>query len=178
MTNEELKKLLGGLAARTSEQVRPGLAEQIKHQIPRRLPWHKGRMDTINIIIDLRINRFAAAAVIILALILFANLLGGRDSGGLYSDSKLVAEYLFGGSKLPETGVAAGMSKYKSLAAQGRDVVFYGEFIDPEDDEAVLMQWKLGDGNYRVMFGDLHQKTVTAEQLIHLQSRMLLKKEK
>ena len=56
--------------------------------------------------------------------------------------------------------------------------MFYGDSIDTEDSNAVLMQWKLSDGEYGVMFGDLRTKTVGAEELIKLQARMLQKKKK
>ena len=178
MQEEKLTELLNELAERTSEPVRPGLAEEIKQQIPPHPACHRGGMNTINIIIDLRVNRFAAAAVIILMLILFANFLGGGDSNGLYQDGKLVAKYLLADPRSQSADIAAGMLKYKHLVEQGREVVFYGDVIDLEDNNAVLMQWKLPGGNYAVMFGDLREKTVSAEELVRLQSQMLRNKAK
>jgi hypothetical protein len=40
------------------------------------------------------------------------------------------------------------------------------------------MHWRLSDGNYRVVFGDLREETVNAEELIGLQTRMLQEKTK
>jgi len=177
MKEQNIEKWLSGLANNTAEPPSPGLAEQIKQQIPEQLPVHKNKKDTINIIIDLRINKFAAAAVIILTLILFANFLRGRDSNGLYQDSKLVAKYLLV-ERNQSPNVAAGMRKYRTRVHQGKQAVFYGDVINPQDSDAVLMYWKLTNGKYGVMFADLREETVTAEQLIELQTRMLRDKAK
>jgi len=185
MREEKVKKLLNELSDATSEQVRGGFAEEIKQQIPERLMPHRRGMDTINIIIDLRISKLAAAAVIIITMILLAHLLSGRDltSGGIYQGGRLLTRYLLGGGSVDRSNVLVGMSEsYERLVQQGRDVVYYGDSVDPEDGNAVLMHWRLSaeccDGMYRVIFGDLREKTVSAEELIKLQSRMLQKKGK
>ena len=56
--------------------------------------------------------------------------------------------------------------------------MYYGDSIDPEDGDAVLVQWKLSDGRYRVILGDFRVRTVSAEELIKLQAQMLQKKAK
>jgi len=176
MREEKLKKLLNGLADATPEPVRPGLAEDIKDQIPHRLVPHKGGMHTINILIDLRINKLTAAAVIIITIVLCAHFLGGRDAtgGGIYEDIKYWRSWM----GLGRSNLSAGRAKYEDLAHQGKQVWYYGDSIDPEDSEAVLVQWKLSDGRYRVIFADLSTKAVSAEESIKLLSRMLQKKTK
>ena len=182
MKEEKLKKLLNELSDATAEPVHPGLAEEIKGHIPERLvPHHRVGMDTINIIIDLRVSKLAAAAAIIIAMILLAQLLGGRDwrGAGIYQDSKLLAKYLLGSGSTSRSDVLEGMSKFhEHLIQQGKEVVFYEGSIEPEDGNAVLMHWKLSDDNYKVIFGDLREREVSAEELIKLQSRMLQKKAK
>jgi hypothetical protein len=180
MREEKLGKLLNELAQRTVEPVSPGLAEDIKHQIPHGLIPHRGGMDTVNIIIDLRVSKLAAAAVIIATMILCANFLGGRDFGsnGIYQDGRLLARYLLGSTGAGKSNILAGRAKYEYLVHRGKEIVFYGDSIDPEDSNAVLMQWKLSDGKYQVVFGDLHEREVDAEELIKLQARMLQKKAK
>lgn len=179
---EELPKLLNELADATSaEPVRDGLAEDIKQQIPHKLAPHRDARDTVNIMIDLRISRLAAAAVIIMTMILSANFLGGRGStgDGIYQDGKLLIKYCLAGKDAGKSDVLSGMSSfYEYLVQQGREVVYYGDSIDTEDGNAVLMQWKLDDGKYRVMFADLRTEAVTAEELVKLQSRMLQKRVK
>ena len=125
---------------------------------------HKGGLGSINVVIDLRISKLAAAAVIIITMVLCANLLGGRDSsGGIIEDSRLLAKYLLGGDYGGKNDVL-------------KDVVYYGNSIEAGDSNAVLMQWKLPDGRYRVKFGDKSEKTVTAEELIELQAQMLMRR--
>jgi len=180
MKEDKLGKLLNELAERTAEPLPSGLAEDIKHQIPHRLTSHRGGMDTVNIIIDLRISKLAATAAIIITMILCANFLGGRDStaGGIYQDSKMLVKYLLGGEGLGGSNVSVARSRYEYLAQKGKDVAYYGDNIDPQDCNAVLMQWKLADGRYRVIFGDLREKTINADELIKLQAQMLQKGEK
>jgi hypothetical protein len=177
--DEKLPKLLNELAEATAaEPVTDTLAEDIKQQIPHRLAPHRGGMDTVNIMIDLRISRLAAAAVIIITMILSANFLGGRNStgDGIYRDGKLLIKYCLAGEDAGKSDVLSGMSNfYEYLVQQGKDVVYYGDAIDTKDTNAVLMQWTLPDGNYKVMFVDLRMETVTAEELVKLQARMLQK---
>ena len=91
MKEERVEKLLQQLADKTAEPVRPGLSEDIKHHIPHRLIRHRGGMDSINIVIDLRVNKLAAAAAIIITLILCLNFLGDRNlaESGIYADGKI-----------------------------------------------------------------------------------------
>jgi hypothetical protein len=55
---------------------------------------------------------------------------------------------------------------------QGRnpDAAYYGKTVGPKDKDKVLFRWKLGDGKYEVIFGDLRSETVTAERLRFLTS--------
>jgi hypothetical protein len=177
---EKLGKLLNELADATAEPVHPYLAEDIKHQIPQQLSPHRGGMDTVNIIIDLRISKLAAAAAIIVTMILFANFFGGQSpaDGGIYQNGKLLIKYCLGGIGADRSNVLTAKSRYEYLAQRVKDVVYYGDSVDPQDSNAVLIQWKLSDGEYKVIFGDLREKTVSAEELIRLQARMLQKKAK
>jgi hypothetical protein len=169
MEEEKLGRLLSELGERTAEPARTGLAEEIKQQIPYSLVPHKHGMDTINIIVDLRVSKLAAAAAIIVTLILLANF------HGLYEDSRLLASYLLGGAG--RGNISAARKEYEILVNQGKEVVFY-ESIDPEDNNSIRMHWKLPNGKYRVVFGGLQEEEVSAEELIRLQARMLQKKRK
>ena len=178
MREEKLKKLLNELTDVTAEPVSPGLAEDIKYRIPHRLAPHRFGMDTVNIIIDLRINKLTAAAVIIITMVLCANFFGGLDSTGegIYQNSKLLVRYWLGGDSSGRSGALAGMSEfYEDLVREGKDAEYYGDSIDPKDSNAVLIQWKVSDGRYRVILGDSRVKMVSAEELIKLQARMLRK---
>jgi len=176
MREEKLKKLLNELANTTPEPVRTGLAQDIKDQIPHRLITHRGGMDTINTIIDLRISKLITAAVIIITIVLCVHFLGGRDAAGsgIYEDIMYWRSWI----ALGRNNLAVGREKYEHLAQQGKQVWFYGDSIDPQDSWAVLLQWKLDDGKYRVIFADLSTEAVSAEESIKLLSRMLQKKAK
>jgi hypothetical protein len=179
MNEEKLEKLLSELADATAEPVRPYLAEDIKHQIPQQFSPHRGGLGTISIIIDLRISKLAAAAAIIVTMILFANFFGGQSQGGdgIYQSGKMLIKYCLEGSGSDSSSVLeTAKSRYENLAQMGKDVAYYGDDVDPGDSNAVLIQWKLSDSEYKVVFGDLREETVSAEELIRLQSRMLQKR--
>jgi len=181
MEEAKLKNLLNELAEKVPEPVRPGLAEDIKGRIPDRLRAHRGGLDTVNIIIDLRISKLAAAAIIIVTTILCVQLLDGRHSTGegIYEDGKLLMKYCLGGAGAGRSEVLAGISRFcEYLVHEGKDAEYYGDSVDPEDTGAVLMHWRLGDGDYRVIFNDLRVRTISAEELIKLQTEMLQKKAK
>jgi len=162
----------------TGEFVRQSLADDIKQHIPGRLA-HRG-LDTINIIIDLRISKLTAAAVIIITMILLANFFGGVNLAQewLYKDNRLLVNYLFKGDRFTsDENVTAGFLKYyQDLERQGKEVVYYGDSIDLADSNNIIIQWKLSDGNYRVIYSDLRIETVSGDKLIKLQARMLQKK--
>jgi len=174
---ERIEDLLAKLTEATSEAVRPGLAEDIKRQIPPRLALHKSGMSTINIMIDLRVSKFAAAAVIIIAMALMAHFFGNGDfSGNVFQDSRAIVKHFFGGDTKEANLWSAVSEFYGHLSNKGMNAVFYDGSIGQK--EAVLMYWRLADGNYKVIFGDLNARTVNAEELISLQSQMLQKNRK
>ena len=59
---------------------------------------------------------------------------------------------------------------YEELLDNKKDPMYCGDAVRPEDTDKVLMRWKLDDGHYRVIFGDLNVKTVTAEELADLEN--------
>jgi len=174
---EELKELLNKLPDVITEPVPQGLGEDIKRQIPHRLSPHRGGINTINIIIDFRINKLAAAAAIIITIIFCATFLGGRDSAGgsVLQDSMLLIKY-WGAADTSD--ISAGRARYEHLLGRGEDVEWYGDRLDPKDSGAVLMQRRLADGIYEVTFVDGHEKQVDSEELIKLLTKMLQKKTK
>jgi hypothetical protein len=53
---------------------------------------------------------------------------------------------------------------YQRLAAEQRSPEYFGATIKPGDPTGVLLKWRLDDGRYRVIYGDLRADTVdTAE---------------
>jgi hypothetical protein len=59
---------------------------------------------------------------------------------------------------------------YMTLVQDRKEPVYYGESVGPDDVEAVLMRWKVSEGRYRIIFGDLSAMDVTAEELAELET--------
>ncbi|MGD2094325.1 MAG: hypothetical protein PVH77_04875 [Phycisphaerales bacterium] len=62
---------------------------------------------------------------------------------------------------------------YMTLTQEKKEPVYYGGSVGPDDVEAVLMRWKVSEGWYRVIFGDLSAMDVTAEELTELEQPLL-----
>ena len=58
---------------------------------------------------------------------------------------------------------------YMSLVQDKKEPVYYGESVGPEDGDKVLLRWKVSEGEYRVIFGNLTTADVTAEKLAELE---------
>jgi len=58
---------------------------------------------------------------------------------------------------------------YDKLVRAKKDVAYYGDKITVEDSGKVLMRWKLSKDKYRVVFGNLTRKSVTAKELAELE---------
>ncbi|MHC4271258.1 MAG: hypothetical protein ACYST2_02960 [Planctomycetota bacterium] len=175
MEKEKFEKIFHQLKVSSAEPSRPELAGRIKERIPEPLPHHRG-LDTINIMIDLRISRLAAAAAIIITVILFANFMGGDRSSGsdFYQDSKMLIKYWLGGDKTQENLFQDSSELLKRLVPENKeDVEYFGEIVKPGDSKAVLMYWKRDDGLYEVIFGDFKSKSLTADELLKAQGDML-----
>ena len=137
------------------ERARPGLGQEIKDRIP---AVDLAPMDTINIIVDLRISRVAAAAAILLAMFVIGSFVGGRDAAGakMYEDGKLFLRYTLGGENACKAELLGNLARFRDdLVAQGREVVYYGDQANLKDPCAVIMHWKLSDDRYGVILGDL-----------------------
>ncbi len=170
MGESKIEEILKSLSEHGIERARPELAQEIKARIPSRLsvrPW-----DTISIIVDLRISRLAAAAVILLAMLLIGVFLGSRDSAGarMYDDIR----YTLGGENACRAEFLGNLARFRDqLKAQGREVVYYGDQANPKDPFAIIMYWKLPDDKYGVILSDLTARTVSTKMLITLQDYML-----
>ena len=174
MDNDKIEILLKELSRRTQEPVRNELSDNIKNQIPEKLVSHKG-FGNINIIIDLRINKLAAAAIIIISTLLCANFFAKNYYGdtNLLQDSKYLIGYLLGDEKSTETTIIVAKTKYETLLSMGVEAVYYGDNVKKHDPGSILLQWKIGENMYKVMFADMSEKEVSAQELIKLQSNML-----
>lgn len=62
---------------------------------------------------------------------------------------------------------------YSWLVMEDRDPAYHGNTVTAEFPHAVLMRWRTDDGNYKVVFGDLTMKEVTAEELADLEAAPL-----
>jgi hypothetical protein len=66
-----------------------------------------------------------------------------------------------GEASLKATPVAAFFMK---LANEQREPEYFGATVKPGDSEAILLKWRLEDGRYRVIHGDLRAETVDSKE--------------
>jgi outer membrane lipoprotein-sorting protein len=58
-----------------------------------------------------------------------------------------------------------GFGEIEDIQTHHPDAAYHGKTVGPKDKDKVLLRWKLDDGRYEVIFGDLRAETVTAERL-------------
>jgi hypothetical protein len=59
---------------------------------------------------------------------------------------------------------------YLNLLRDKKEPVYYGKIAQPGDIAQVLLRWKTGEDEYRVIFADLHAATVDADTLAKLEA--------
>lgn len=57
------------------------------------------------------------------------------------------------------------------LQSASKEAVYLGKTVGAEDKDKVLFRWKLEDGKYRVVFGDLRAETVSGDKLKELEKQ-------
>ena len=62
---------------------------------------------------------------------------------------------------------------YSALENGGKDPAYYGDKVTAEFPHAVLLRWKIGEGKYKVVFGDLSIRDVTPDELARLEAAPL-----
>jgi len=94
-------------------------------------------------------------------------------------DGKLFLRYTLKGENACKAELLGNLAQFRdALIAQGREVVYYGKQANFNDPCAVIMHWKLPDGRYGVILGDMTARTVSARTLITLQDHMLRERAK
>lgn len=58
-----------------------------------------------------------------------------------------------------------GLARISVTLRDNPDAEYHGINVGPKDAEEVLLRWKLPDGRYQVIYGDLRSEAVTAERL-------------
>jgi outer membrane lipoprotein-sorting protein len=62
-----------------------------------------------------------------------------------------------------------GFATLNGIQRDNADAAYYGLTVGPKDAGKVLVRWRLDDGKYQVMYGDLRDEVVTAERLKELE---------
>jgi outer membrane lipoprotein-sorting protein len=63
-----------------------------------------------------------------------------------------------------------GAQYFGELEAEGKEPVYRGATVTAADSDKVLLRWKLDDGRYRVIFGDLRIEDVSAGRMAELEA--------
>jgi hypothetical protein len=64
------------------------------------------------------------------------------------------------------------MSFYTFLCGDRREPVYYGKVVKPGEADRILLRWRFTLNDYRVIYGDLHTETVSADWLAHLEATL------
>jgi hypothetical protein len=64
-----------------------------------------------------------------------------------------------------------GLSWINSIQRDFAEGVYNGKTVTPRDSGKVLVRWRLDDGDYRVIFGDLTSATVSPSRLREIEAR-------
>jgi len=66
---------------------------------------------------------------------------------------------------------ATGLAWINHVQRHNPDSAYHGETVGPPDKAKVLLRWKLKEGDYRVIYGDLRTETVKADRLKELEGK-------
>lgn len=58
-----------------------------------------------------------------------------------------------------------GFARINMVLRDNPDAAYHGKTVGPKDNDKILLRWKLPDGKYQVIYGDLKSETVTAERI-------------
>ncbi|MFO0960107.1 MAG: hypothetical protein U0800_22165 [Isosphaeraceae bacterium] len=64
-----------------------------------------------------------------------------------------------------------GFSWINTIQREFPDAAYHGKTVTPEDKDKVLLRWRLDDGDYRVIYGDLSAENVGEGRLRELEAR-------
>ncbi len=64
-----------------------------------------------------------------------------------------------------------GFAVFNRVLQANPDAAYYGKTVGPNNKDKVLLRWKLDDGKYQVIFGDLRSEIVTAQRLRGLEGK-------
>jgi hypothetical protein len=64
-----------------------------------------------------------------------------------------------------------GMGWINMIQRRNADSAYHGKTVSPADNDKVLFRWRLDNGEYRVIFGDLHHETVAIAKLNALEAK-------
>jgi len=64
-----------------------------------------------------------------------------------------------------------GVQYFGTLQAEGKEPVYNGQTVSTADAGKILLRWKLDDGKYRVIFGDLRIEDVSPGRLAELEAK-------
>jgi hypothetical protein len=64
-----------------------------------------------------------------------------------------------------------GFAEFSRIQDSDADVAYNGTTVGPSDKEKVLLRWKLDDGKYQVIFGDLRAEIATVDRLHVLEGK-------
>jgi hypothetical protein len=173
MSLKETQDKLRDLAQCIAEPIPTELGEKIRRRIPRRLHHHWGK-DAVNIIIHFRISRLTAVITILLTLVACWILFGPSDRGDTPLYREIIGmDWLPGEDADYDVVRSAVQTRYRWLIEQGYEAEYYGDIIDFQNDEDMVLYWRIDEERYRVIFADLKPRIVSAKELVHLQTQML-----
>jgi hypothetical protein len=89
----------------------------------------------------------------------FTAAIGARITSGLLRGEKAPQKELM--QKSVEIG--SGIKFYQKLATEGQSPEYYGKSVKPGQADAVLVRWRLADGQWRVIYGDLRVATIPGD---------------
>ncbi len=95
--------------------------------------------------------------------LIIARGIAARQAGDPEAATRAHAEAASTSQTMAEAVWPLGMF-YRRLLLDGCEPEYYGQTVQPGDAAAVLLRWKITDGGWRVIYGDLHAETLPLAQ--------------
>lgn len=137
--------------------------------------------DGYTLLYQIEVGRLESGEQLVEGLAYFAELSGGKypakltvrdildEVGAIYrTRSADGAEVQIDDDQI--VNLKLGADYVSRLDMEGNAPAYYGETVTPADAGKVLVRWKLDDGRYRIIFGDLRIEDVTPQRLAELEA--------